>query len=187
MPFSIIVPRFVIDESWRFTRKIKMGHRNDGSDGNAEQQLVGVIGQNMVNLALCKPLMEHDTGFDGGVDFEAFGMRFDVKTMGRTSEPKPSYVNNLLRSQIKFNCDAYLFLSFNKTNSELTFCGWITKESFLYRATVYHKDTVRERSDGSSFKLKADTFEIKNRQLNQDFANWPELVASWHNYATELL
>jgi hypothetical protein len=78
-------------------------------------------------------------------------------------------------------------LSFNKTNSELTFCGWITKESFLYRATVYHKDTVRERSDGSSFKLKADTFEIENRQLNQDFANWPELVASWHNYATELL
>ena len=76
MPFSIIVPRFVIDESWRFTKKIKMGHRNDGSDGNAEQQLVGVIGQNMVNLALCKPLMEHDTGFDGGVDFEAFGMRF---------------------------------------------------------------------------------------------------------------
>jgi hypothetical protein len=52
---------------------------------------------------------------------------------------------------------------------------------------VYHKDTVRERSDGSSFKLKADTFEIENRQLNQDFANWPELVASWHNYATELL
>jgi hypothetical protein len=187
MPFSVTVPRFVIDDSWRFTKQIRMGHRNDGSDGNAEQQLVGVIGQNMVNLALCKPMLEKDTGFDGGVDFEVFGMTFDVKTMGRKSEPKPYYVNNLLRSQIKFNCNAYLFLSFNKNDSVLTFCGWLPKESFLYRATLYSKDSTRKRSDGSSFQLKADTFEIENNKLNSDFYSWPELVSHWHNYAAELI
>jgi len=187
MPFSVVVPRFVVDESWNFTKRVRMGHRNDGSDGNSEQQLVGVIGQNMVNLALCKPMIKKDTGFDGGVDFEVFGITFDVKTMGRTSDPKPYYVNNLLRSQIKFNCNAYLFLSFNKTNSLLTFCGWLPKESFLYRATLHPKDSVRQRSDGSSFKLKADTFEIENSKLNNEFSTWPDLIASWKTYTSVLV
>ena len=64
MPFSVIVPDVVMDESWHFSKRHKLGHRGDGSDGNVEQQLVGVIGQNMVNLGLCQPLMQHDTGFD---------------------------------------------------------------------------------------------------------------------------
>lgn len=186
MSFTIKVPDMVIDYSQSYCRKVKMGHRNDGSDGNFEQQLVGVIGQNMVNLALCQPLLEHDTGFDGGFDFELFGMRFDVKTMGRTTGPRMTFVNNLLRSQIKFQCDAYLFLSFNKLNQELSFCGWITKEMFLTRAKVYEKDTERQRANGTSFYLRADTFEIENYKLNHDFLNWPELVVDIHKHTSEL-
>ncbi len=185
MPFRLAVPRFVIDQSWRYSKRVKMGHRNDGSDGNSEQQLVGVIGQNMVNLALGKPLLQDDTGFDGGVDFEVFGIRFDVKTMGRTTDPQPSFVNNLLRSQIKFACDAYLFLSFNKQTFQLTFCGWIPKESFMYHAKLYEKDAVRQRFDGTEFQLKADTFEIQNHQLRNAAASWPELIAEWHRFAED--
>ena len=187
MPFSVIVPDVVMDESWQFSKRHKLGHRGDGSDGNVEQQLVGVIGQNMVNLGLCQPLMQHDTGFDGGIDFQAFGINFDVKTMGRSRYPEPHYVNNLLRSQINYDCHAYLFLSFNKSNRELTFCGWLPKEMFLYRATLYRQGTERERNDGTTFELKADTFEIQNKDLYNDFTSWPELIAQWYRHAEDLL
>lgn len=177
--FRVKIPRFIIEQSWEFTKKIKMGHRYDGSDGTPEQQLVGVIGQNAINLCLGRPLLTDDLGFDGGVDFDIFGLRFDVKTMGRTTDPLPSYVNNLIASQIKYDCDAYLFLSFNKVSSVLTFCGWITKEEFLNSATLYRKGHLRYRYDGTSFELKADTFEIENSKLNTDFDNWQDLVFSW--------
>jgi len=180
MPFAIVVPRYIINDSWAFTKSVRMGHRKDGSDGTAEQQLVGVIGQNMINIALGKPLMREDLGFDDGVDFEIYGLRIDVKTVGRTSDPKPHYVNNLLGSQIKFECDAYLFLSFNKTSAAMTFCGWSTKEMFLDCATLYAKDSIRYRADGSSFRLKADNFEIENSKLRQDFKDWTELTWSWY-------
>jgi hypothetical protein len=186
MPFTVEVPEFVIQASQRYSESVKMGKRGDGSDGTAEQQLVGVIGQNMVNMALCTPFMQRDTGFDGGFDFELFGLRIDVKTMGRTTPPRGDYVNNLLRSQIKFDCNIYLFLSFNKTNNYLTFCGWITKESLLYRAKLYRKDEIRERSDGSSFSLKADTLEIENKQLNHSFRSWPQLIVALHQHTTDL-
>ena len=185
MPFSMEVPRFVIDHSWQYSKRVKMGNRNDGSDGTAEQHLVGVIGQNMINLTLGKPLLQDDTGFDGGFDFEVFGMRFDVKTMGRTTDPQPNFVNNLLRSQIKFCCDAYLFASFNKKTLNLTFCGWIPKESFMYHAKLYEKDAIRERFDGTTFQLKADTFEIKNHQLRGTAASWPELIVEWHKFVDD--
>ena len=40
------------------------------------------------------------------------------------------------------------------------------KKELKERSIFYKKGTIRKRSNGSSFKMKADTFEIKNNMLN---------------------
>jgi len=181
--FEITVPQHILDSSLRCAQAGSMGHRQDGSDGTAEQQLTGIIGQNMIHLSLGKPLIEPNTGFDGGVDFEVFNLKCDVKTMGRSVQPKLSYVNNLLASQIHFQVDAYLFLSLNKTANLLTVCGWLPKASFLERATLYEAGATRLRSDGSSLEIKFKMYEIINNDLFLKFNSWSDLMAELYLFA----
>ena len=75
MAFNVDVPQFVIDESKKFIENNNLGMRNDDSNGTKDQQLVGVIGQNMMALALGKRFMQPATTHDGGVDFEIFGIK----------------------------------------------------------------------------------------------------------------
>ena len=70
------------------------------ADGNASEQLRGIVGQSVVLDYLGLPLIEAD-GFDGGIDFTYHGITYDVKTMGRNCDPKPYYVNNLIGLQDK--------------------------------------------------------------------------------------
>jgi len=84
MAFCVKVTNHILNASKDYISRNNLGHRCDGSDGTEEQQLVGVIGQNMVNLMLGKELMTESEGFDGGIDCKIFGIGFDVKTMGRT-------------------------------------------------------------------------------------------------------
>jgi hypothetical protein len=183
MPFNLQVPKFVIEESQRFVDSNNLGQRNDGSDGSKDQQLVGVIGQNMMALALGKSFMQSSTTHDGGVDFEIFGLKLDIKTMGRTNPPKLDYVNNFMASQTKFNVDGYVFASFNKTNNVLSICGWIPKELMLERACFYAKGETRIRSDNTTFDMKADCYEIQNNQIYYRSKNWAELFVSIHQHS----
>ena len=182
MAFNIDVPQFVVDISEQFVENNNLGHRPDNSNGIKEQQLVGVIGQNMMALALGKPFMQPSEGHDGGVDFTIFGKTIDIKTMGRTVPTKINYVNNLFASQIKFDVDCYVFASFNTTNSKLTICGWIPKETFSFFAKFYEKGTIRERANSISFELKADSYEIQNEDLIHNIYNWPDLFLNIYNY-----
>jgi hypothetical protein len=50
--FTVAVPSFVVETSREFAQSCNL----DGSDGN-EQQVVGVIAQNMANLALGRPFV----------------------------------------------------------------------------------------------------------------------------------
>jgi hypothetical protein len=183
LAFNVDVPQFVIDESQRFVDQNNLGMRNDGSDGSKDQQLVGVIGQNMMALALGKRFMQPSTTHDGGVDFEVFGLKLDIKTMGRNSPTKIDYVNNFMASQAKFNVDGYVFASLNKTNNVLTICGWIPKELMMDRASFYKKGDVRIREDQTSFEMKADAYEIRNDQLYYRAKNWAELFVSIHQHS----
>ena len=187
MAFCVKITNHILTESKNYICRNRLGHRGDGSDGTEEQQLVGVIGQNMVNLLLGRELMLGADGFDGGIDCDIFGMGFDVKTMGRSVEPKIDFVNNLIGSQIKFDSEAYLFLSLNKTSMLLTFCGWLPKCDFLSRSTFHPKDSVRTRTDGSSFKMKADTYEIKNKELRHKSKSWTDLMNDISYFANETL
>jgi hypothetical protein len=55
----------------------------------------------------------------------------------------------------------------------------------MYHAKLYEKDAIRERFDGTTFQLKADTFEIKNHQLRGTATSWPELIVEWHKFVDD--
>jgi hypothetical protein len=86
--------------------------------------------------------------------------------MGRNVDMKPDYVHNFIGLQKQFKCDIYIFTSLNKKKSELTVCGWVTKEELFERAEKFKKGTKRYRDDGTHTLLKATTYEIKNKNLN---------------------
>ena len=178
MAFSVTVPPVVIEASKKFVEHNNLGMRPDNSNGTKEQQLVGVIGQNMMAHALGLPFMQSSTTHDGGVDFVIHGKKLDIKTMGRTVTPKLDYVNNLIASQTRFNVDGYIFASLNTLNDKLTICGWLPKATFLWFAKFYEKGTIRERTNGTAFELKADTYEIENEDLIHKVYNWNDLFAS---------
>lgn len=178
MAFSVLVPQSVVEISEHFVENNNLGMRKNNSNGTKEQQLVGVIGQNMMAMALNQPFMQPSTTHDGGVDFVLHGKKIDIKTMGRTVTPKLDYVNNLIACQTRFDVDGYVFSSLNTSNSKLTICGWLPKASFLFFAKFYEKGTIRQRTNNTSFELKADTYEIENEDLIHNVYNWNDLFAS---------
>lgn len=182
MAFSVNVPQAVIDASKQFVANNNLGMRNDNSNGTKDQQLVGVIGQNMMAQALGRPMMKPSTGHDGGIDFVINGVTIDIKTMGRTRTPKLDYVNNLIASQTRFDVDGYVFASFNKETNKLTICGWIPKVTFLFFAKFNEKGTIRTRKDNTTFELKADTYEIENEDLIYKIYSWHDLIKSISQY-----
>lgn len=175
MAFTLDIPADVITASRSVTQNL--GNRGDGSDGTKDQQFIGVLGENFIRHYCGLPYMSAQ-GFDGGYDIELLGFKFDIKTMGRTVTPRLDFVNNFIASQSKFQPDAYIFVSVNKNTWRATVCGWIMKNEFLHRATLYKKGDVRTRSDNTQFQLKADTYEIYNHQLNYSATSFPELFCS---------
>ena len=183
MAFTIDIPDEVIDASIACCKAGNMGNRGDGSDGTKEQQMIGIIGQNMLNLALGQPLMKPGGGFDGGIDATIYGLSFDIKTMGRTTTPRLDFVNNLMQSQTKFKVDGYIFASVNTNDNRMTVCGWLPKALFLERATLYEKGAVRQRKDKTTFTTKAAMYEIHNSSLFYNAKSWTELLEWIKHYA----
>jgi hypothetical protein len=161
---TLHVPEEIKTSVWNFVSNNNIGQRSK-ANGNKVQQYVGLLGEVVVKKYLGVDY-ELKSGFDGGFDLNYKGLKIDVKTMGRTVEPRENYVNNFIAYQEKFDCDAYVFCSLNKTNYNLTVCGWVTKKQLQERSKIYKEGTERTRADGSVFKLKAPTYEIKNNQLN---------------------
>lgn len=149
---------------WNFLQNHNVGNRHT-ANGNKEEQYVGLLGEMMIS-DMFNGEYKLKSGFDGGFDLIINGRKVDVKTMGRNVDVKMNYVNNFIGFQSHFNCDIYIFCSINKRKSELTMCGWVTKQELFDRADYYPKGTIRTRDDGSSFEFKADTYEIKNIDLN---------------------
>ena len=160
-------------ESVKFHQENNIGIRGH-ADGSKEEQLTGIIGQNIICLYLGKPFMISD-GFDGGVDIILNDSTIDIKTMGRNVYPQPYYVNNLMATQLKYNVDNYLFCSYHKKDKVLTVCGWIDKKGFKDKAKFYKEGEVRTRSNGTDFITKADLYEIENKYLNR-INNYNELL-----------
>jgi hypothetical protein len=150
--------------------KLQVENHNFGqriqANGTQEQQLTGIIGQSVVMNLFDLDLVNGQSGFDDGIDIEFAGFKIDVKTMGRTTDVRRNYTNNFLKLQDYFSTDIYIYCSYNKTNSELTVCGWIDKPTFIKRRKYYPKGTIRTRSDGSTFPTFSDLYEIDIVDLN---------------------
>jgi hypothetical protein len=162
--FKVKVTEHIITHCKNQIKKYAFGQRGI-ADGTPEQQLTGIIGQSAVMNIFYQGLIDGSTGFDYGEDLVVNNKKIDVKTMGRKTNVRPYYTNYFLALQDKFNTYIYVFCSLNKTNQELTVCGWITKKEFKNKRNFFKKGSIRTRSDGSTFKTFADLFEIDMKVL----------------------
>jgi len=134
-------------------------------DGDPEQRLIGHIAQIIICDEFgCKRPNKYN-GYDGGTDVTIFNKKFDIKTELRNVDFRLDFVHNVLECQMKYLCDGYIFVSFNKEKNEFTICGYITKENFLTNATFFKKGDKRARSDGSFMKAIDNYREIKQKHL----------------------
>jgi len=159
------IDKAVIAHSRWLVQNTNYGQRGN-ADGDKSQQLRGLIGQCVVMDCLGYELPSLSNEHDGGIDLNYNGLTIDIKTMGRNTDPKPEYVNNLIGLQSHFNVNAYIFCSLNRDDVTLTICGWILKRDFLKLAEFTPKDGYRQRADGTKFQTKADLYELKNNCLN---------------------
>ena len=174
--FKIQVSERIVEHCKRQIQLYNFGQRRT-ANGTPEQQLTGIIGQCAIMEKFGLDLIDGADGCDDGQDINFKGLVVDVKTMGRTVDVRPDFVNNFISLQLRFNTDLYIFCSLNKRNNELTICGWIPKSEFLQKANLYPEGTIRTRTDGSTFKTFADLYEIKNRDL-YDVNSFEELTKS---------
>lgn len=163
--FKIQVRTRIIQHCKEQVENYNFGQRNQ-ANGTPEQQLTGIIGQSVLMNLFDLDLVNGESGFDDGTDIEFAGLKIDVKTMGRTTDVRRSYTNNFLKLQDYFGTEIYIFCSYNKTNSELTVCGWIDKQTFVNKRKFFPKGTIRTRSDGSTFKTFSDLYEIDIIDIN---------------------
>ena len=165
---QLTIPKELKVKVWQYLQDNNIGQRGT-ADGNQEQQFVGLLGEYTVKHHLGLPV-KFSEGFDGGFDIvDSQGLRWDVKTMGRMVDPKPHYVNNLIASQLNYDCDYYLFCSLNKRTSVLNVCGYIPTELFKKIAYFTPEGKKVTRDDGTTFKMKTDNWTISNQDLRPVF------------------
>lgn len=138
-------------------------------DGNNEQQLAGMIGESVVKKYLTGQharFHESQGGFDGGFDIRFKGMLIDVKTMTRTVDVREYFVNNVVKYQLRYKANHFVFASYNKNKNVLEVCGHIDKSRLIECGERFVKGSTRKRSDGSLMIVKEDLIEVRNDQLN---------------------
>ena len=173
--FTVQVPDLIIRQSIEVCRKTNFGQRGI-HDGTPTQQLYGVIAQNAILFGLGHPLIKPSNDWDGGFDMVLSKQRIDIKTVIRTVPPKPEYECRVVADQMNYDLDAYLFTSYNTQTNQLTICGWLPKEEIKTRARVFRKGDVVERSDGSFFTCKLNSYQIYYHQLNHEAENFEQLI-----------
>lgn len=146
--------------AWEQINKKSIANRGT-FDGNREHQYTGFLGEVVLANIFALPQPTTERGFDNGVDFTLYGVKFDLKTVGRNYDPKPQWANNLVVSQMKYDTEAYMFASINKFNRTIWFTGMISKKD-AERYPINKKGEVRVRDDGKEIVLQADHREIPN-------------------------
>lgn len=167
-------------EANRLVNKYNFGNRGRG-DGDQRMQETGILGQICLADLLGLPRPSGESGFDGGVDFVIDGANVDIKTMGRTVDVKHHYVHNFIGYQLKYDCEYYIFASYNSHLEKLQICGIVSKEEFLNKATHYKIGDKRYRDDGTYFFSRAPLYEIKQSDLN-DINSIEDIYSFIKNY-----
>ena len=77
--FKVKVSDAIIQHCMRQVEIHNFGQRYT-ANGTKEQQLTGIIGQSVIMQLFGLPLVDGNSGFDGGVDITYNGITIDVKT-----------------------------------------------------------------------------------------------------------
>lgn len=163
---NIIPTEEQIETSQILTSEYNFGNRGRG-DGSQKMQETGILGQIVFADLIDADRPSGEIGFDGGFDFVIGDKKVDVKTMSRTVDVRPHYVHNFVGYQLKYDCEYYIFLSYNMTKNVLSICGVISKDDFLKKSKYYKKGDRRYRDDGTYFFARAPLYEIKQSDLIQ--------------------
>jgi hypothetical protein len=150
--------------SWDLVCRKNFGQRGN-FDGDKRKQYTGILAQTVVAdlLGVARPEISAD--WDHGIDYVVGGKKIDIKAMGRTRDPAPYMVNNLVASQVSAGeTDVYLFASVNVDVPNVTVIGWMKKID-IPRSAHISEGVERTRSDGTRFATRADMFEIPNASL----------------------
>lgn len=167
--FNLQPTKQQLEDSKNLVSKFNFGNRGYG-DGNKKMQEVGILGQICLADLLSLPRPSGDNGFDGGFDFIINNKKVDVKTMGRTVDVKNHYVHNFVGYQLKYDCQYYIFLSYNYKNNKLTICGLVPKKKFEEKSILYKLGDTRVRDDGTTFLTRAPMYEIFQSDLCQIYS-----------------
>lgn len=149
----------------RFVAENNLGMRGV-FDGNKRNQFVGILGQVAFYKYLFGTLPDLVSGFDEGIDLVYKEYSFDVKTMERKVFMRDYFVNNFVALQLKYDTDVLLFLSYNSSSNIIEICGWIFKRDLETKATFHPAGSIRTRSDGSTFVVQQDLYEVNQSELN---------------------
>jgi hypothetical protein len=181
--FTVKVPDLIIRQSQEIVRNHNFGMRASDTNGTKTQQLYGIIAQNSILFAYGLPLVKPSEGWDGGFDLELFGQRIDVKTKNRVVPTTLDYEASVVKEQIKYDVQLYLFTSLNTQNCELTICGWISKDDLLCKARMYKRGDVIKLGYGKSFVCRLDTYQVFYKQLNHQASDFDELKEELEIYS----
>ena len=164
------------DALWgkQFLEKGDIAKRKD-FNGGYYKQLFGIIAQKLVCEELGLPEPANTGEFDGGVDFEWAGKKWDVKCEIRNSYFKQGFVHNLSAFQINYDCDGYVFVNYNKSMGCYEITGWILKEDLKTNAKFIQKGTKIIRTDETFFHAYCSFYELQPKFLKK-WEDFPELL-----------
>ena len=150
----------------KILEKVNLGTRGNHTDGTPQQQLTGLVGEISLLKYLEKPMpvfKEYYVGYDVVLN----DSKLDIKTMGRTVPMQSHFVHNLLALQKNNKSDGYIFCSLNVMDHRLDVCGYIFKDDFFKKASLFKEGQMRTRDNGTKFKIFSDLYEIKNEDIKE--------------------
>lgn len=172
--FKLDVDKELIKKAGYLVDTYNFGKRSE-ANGNKVQQIVGIIGEQVIRDLFKAGDIDGESGFDGGYDIEYYNKLIDVKTMSRKCEVSEDFVSNFMELQLSHSATHFIFNSYNTKKQEITVCGYISKKEFLEKADYFPKGSYRFRTDGTSFQTFSGLYEIKNKYLH-DVNGWIELI-----------
>jgi hypothetical protein len=161
--------------------RVNFGHRG-AYDGSKEDQYMGMLVETIFADEMQLPRPDGSKGFDNGYDFEMRGVKVDIKTMGRNSDPLMMSIANIPSSQLTENYQSELFVlaSLNKQTRTLFFLGVLPKVE-IKKEWEHLKGEVRTKGNGEKIMMRVDNYEIPYKEI-RPVNNWLHLYSAIVNY-----
>ena len=100
----------------------------------------------------------------GGYDYDILikGKKVDVKSSECNTYPKPNHVAKVFCGFAHQKCDYYAFFKIKKSWEEAWYCGALSKQEFLQKASINKKGSILP---GTNIRAKADQYQVQIKDL----------------------